>query len=137
MAVKPQDLDDSVEERTEYLQIQPSYNSGSDIWQVDEETISTQVQANQTKLSELEMLMQALQRLTTELAELKDTHKAPRPAKTKKKVCWKCRNEEHFQRNCKLPTQSGNEWSPPQQNMEAVSGLNLWIRIGRAYHRSR
>ena len=86
MAVKPQDLDEAVEAGTEYLQIQPSYNSGSIMRQVDEETTPTQVQANQTKPSELELLMQALQRLTTELAELKDTHKAPRPSKTKK-VC--------------------------------------------------
>ena len=81
--------------------------------------------------------MQALQRLTTELAGLKDTHKAPVLEKMRKKACWKCRNDEYFQRDCKLPTQSGNEWSPPQQNMEAVSGLNLRIRTGRAYHRSR
>ena len=108
LAIKPQDLDEAVEAGTEYLQIQPSHNSGSSIRQVDIETIPTQVQANQTKPSELELLMQALQQLTIDLAGLKDTHKAPVPERTKK-VCGKCGNKGHFQRNCKLPTQSGSE----------------------------
>ena len=68
MAIKPQDLDEAVEAGTEYLQIQPNHNSESSIRQVDEETTPTQVQANQMKRSKLELLMQALQRLTTELA---------------------------------------------------------------------
>ena len=109
LAIKPQDLDEAVEAGTEYLQIQPSHNSGFSKRQVDEETTPTQVQSNQTKPSELVLLMQAIQRLTTKLAGLKDTHKAPVPESTKKHVCWKCGNEGHFQRDCKLPTQSGNE----------------------------
>ena len=86
LAIKLQDLDEAVEPGTEYLQIQPSHNSRSNIRQVDKETTSIQVQANQTKPSELELLMQVLQWLTT---GLKDTHKAPVPERTEK-VCWKC-----------------------------------------------
>ena len=66
--IKPHNLNEAVEAGTEYLQIHSSHNSGSSIRQVNEETPPTQVQANQMKRSKLELLMQALQRLTTELA---------------------------------------------------------------------
>ena len=70
---------------TEYLQIQPGHNSEISIRQADEETTPSQVQANQAKTSKIELLFQALQRLTAELVELKDTHKATVMEKAKKR----------------------------------------------------
>ena len=108
LAIRPQNLDEAVEAGTEYLQIQPSHNPGTSIRQVDKETTPSQVQASQTKPSDMELLFEAIQRLTVELAGLKDTHKATVTEKAKK-VIWKRGNEGHFHKNCKATTQAGNE----------------------------
>ena len=87
LAIKPQNLAEAVEAGTEYLQIQPSHDPGTSIRQIDKKKTPIQVQANQAKPSEMELLFQTLQRLTAKLAGLKDTHKATVPERVKKKVC--------------------------------------------------
>lgn len=64
LAINLWSLAKEVESRTEYLQIQPDHNPGISIGQVDKETTPSPVQANQAKPSEMELLLQALQRLT-------------------------------------------------------------------------
>ena len=61
LAIRPQSLAQAAEARTEYLQIQLSHNFGTSIRQVGKETSPSQVQANQTKPLEMELLFQALQ----------------------------------------------------------------------------
>ena len=55
-AINLQNLAKVVEAKTEYLQLQPGHNPGPGIRQVDTETTPSQVQANQARHSEVELL---------------------------------------------------------------------------------
>ena len=108
LAIKPESLKEAVEAGSEFLQIKPTSTYGANVRQVDENELPDQVQAAQAKPSEMELLLQALRQLTTEVEGLKKTHKTSTDRK-KKGVCWKCGQEGHLQRDCPVSKAAGNE----------------------------
>ena len=65
-------------------------------------------QVAQSKPSEMEVLLQALRQLISEVASLKQTQKATATKQKKKGPCWKCEGDGHLLKNC-TSTGMGNE----------------------------
>ena len=78
LAIRPQSLSEAVKAGNEYLQIiqiKPNSNPGLTVRQIEEERTPEAVQVAQSKPTEMEVLLQALHQLTSEVASLKQTQK--------------------------------------------------------------
>ena len=85
LAIRPQNLSKAVKIGNGYLQIKPNSNPGVTIQRIEEKDKNPEaVQVAQTKPTEMEVLLQALRQLPSEVANLKQTQKAnaPKPNKT-------------------------------------------------------
>ena len=75
LAIRPQSLSEAVKAGNEYLQIKPNFNPGVTVRQIEEERTPEAVQVAQSKPTEMEVLLQALRQLTSEVASLRQTQK--------------------------------------------------------------
>ena len=110
LATKPKSLKEGVAAVSEFRQIKLGSTYEANIRHVDKNEKPNQVQTAQAKLSEMELLLQALRELTTEAEGFKKTRKSSTDVK-KKGVCWKYRKEGHLQRDCKATVPKRREMS--------------------------
>ena len=88
LAIRPQSLSETVKAGNEYLQIKPNSNLGVTIRQIEEgEGNPEAVQVAQSKPTEMEVLLQALRQLTSEVASFKQTQKTNASKPKKKGPC--------------------------------------------------
>ena len=88
--MKPHSLTEAAQAGNEYIQIRPNTNSGITIWKGEEEEVNHEsVQVAQSKPSKMEVLLQALRQLTSEVESLKHTQKATATKPKKNCLCWK------------------------------------------------
>ena len=73
LAINPGSLVEAVEAGSDYPQIKPGSAYGVNACQIDEDEAIDQARAAQTKLSDMELLLQTLRQLTTKVEGLKKT----------------------------------------------------------------
>ena len=89
--MKPQSFSEAIADGNEYFQIRPNLNLGVTIRQVEEEEGNLEsVQVAQSTPSEIEVLIQALRQITSEVASLEQTQKLTATKPKKKGPCCKC-----------------------------------------------
>ena len=67
LAIKPRSVTEAVEAGSKYFQIKLGFTYGANVCQVDEDEALNQVRAAQTKPSEIELLLQVLQQLCSDI----------------------------------------------------------------------
>ena len=99
LAMKPQSFSEAIADGNEYFQIRPNLNLGVTIRQVEEEEGNLEsVQVAQSTPSEIEILIQALRQITSEVASLEQTQKLTATKPKKKGPCCKCGGKGHLER---------------------------------------